>query len=219
MLRDKRLALAITVAALPLAVASAAGIDTLLWGGVATRAVVEKISDPLSILDARSPGARRAGALLQTKPGHARALAAGTPPGGPADRVLAGLRDNPNEADLVARLPALLASNRFAEPDVGPGGAVPGLVPTPAAFTPSDFGAFPPPGGLLPPPVQSPPGASLPGGAPPGRPASERTALGVGAGPPGGGPVPEPTTWVMMIMAMFAVGAALRWRWRKPVDA
>ena len=217
MLRDKRLGLAITAAVLPLTVASAAGIDTLLWGGAHTRAVVEKISDPLSILDARSPGARRAGALLQTKPGHARALAVGPPPGGPAERVLAGLRDNPHEPDLVARLPELLAPNRFVELDVAPGRAVPGPVLTPAAFTPSEFGAFPPPGGLLPPPVGFPPGASPPGGSPPGGPTSARTALGTGAGPPGGGPVPEPATWVMMIMALFGGGAALRRR--KPVDA
>jgi len=218
----RRLTLAFAAAALSLGVASAAGIDTLLWDGAHTRAVVEKISDPLSILDARSPGARRADALRQTKPGHVRSLAAAAPPGGPEERVLASSRERPPEPDL-ALAPPLLGPNSLAGPDAAPGGlpflpagAPPGAGPTPAAFTPNDFGALPPPGGLLLPPGQSPPGASPPGGGPPGG-GPPGGGSPPGGGPPGGGPVPEPATWVMMIMALFAVGAALRRR--KPVDA
>ena len=269
MKRRGRLTLAFAAAALSLGAASAAGIDNLLWDGAHTRAVMETISDPLSILDSRSPGARRADALRQTKPGHARSLAAVAPlPGAPEERVLASLRDRPLEPDL-ARGPALLGPNDLSGPDRAPGGlpfapagALPGAGPTPAGFTPNDFGGLPPPSGLLLPPNQpppgggvSPPGGSPPGGSPPGGSppgggppggsppgGSPPVATPPGGGPPvvippgggppgggpsppgggppgGGGPVPEPASWIMMIMAMFAVGAALRRRRRKLADA
>jgi hypothetical protein len=197
----RRLALILACTVLPLGVASAAGIDNLVWHGSHTRAVIEKISDPLSILASRSPGSRRADALRQTKPGHTR-LAALTPPpavpGAPEERVLAALRERPPEPELM-RGPGLLGPADLGGLDALP--FVPNVGPSPL---PTGFNHITPPGGLvLPPTSDSPPGGTPPVTGPPG----------------GGGPVPEPAAWAMMIMSMFAVGGALRLRRRKLVHA
>ena len=196
----RRLALILACTVLPLGVASAAGIDNLMWSGSHTRAVVQKISDPLSIFASRSPGSRSADALRQTKPGHTR-LAALTPPPGPGvpeERVLAALRERPPEPELM-RGPGILAPADVAGLDALP------FVPTGPGQSalPTGSNHITPPGGLvLPPTSESPPG----GGVPP-------------VGPPGGGPVPEPATWATMILSMFAVGGALRLRRHKLVHA
>jgi hypothetical protein len=219
MRKHRRFALALAVAVVPLGVASAAGLDNLLWDGAHTKALVAVAADPLSIFDARSPGARQADALRQTKPGHPKYLAALALPAGPEERVLASVRDRPPEPDL-ALAPPLLAPNSLVGPDAAPGlpflptTSAPGAGLTPAAFTPGNFGSLPPPGGLLLPPNQTPTGGTPPGGgSPPG-------GGPPGGGPPGGGgPVPEPATWMMMVMATFAVGAALRRRRHNLVNA
>lgn len=198
MRRTRRLAL--TAAALLLATAAAIGIDELVWRGAhaaaVASAVADAVMDPGSIFAERSPGAR-SGPLLQTKPDRV-ALAPGLLPLGPEERVLANVRERPPETELALAGPAYSLS-QTPGPEIGgpPPFAPSETFPTPAGFIPNA-----PPGlaGPLTPPTSqtTPPGANPPGGSPPGTP------------PPTA--VPEPDAWMLMILAIFAAGATLRWK-------
>lgn len=174
----------------------AVGLDEVLWRGAHAAAVASVVSDavldPGSIFAERSPGLRGSGPLLQTKPDR---VAAAALPMGPEERVLSGVRDRPDDLFPAGGPPLALndapPSLTFGDQPAGPPG-----------------GGSPPPGGpgtpgpLTPPGLEGgPPGGGPPGGGPPG------------GGPPGGPPltaVPEPADWMLMIMAMFGAGAALR---------
>jgi len=192
-----------------LTVGSALALDEVMWHGShaaeMASAVSDAILDPGSIFAARSPGARGFGLLLQTKHDRIAPAAYVPPPGleGPAERVLAGIRERPPETDL------------FAPPPPGP------LVQTLPQFAMG--GPPPPPGGgfsgpspVLPPggggflPLAGPPGDTSPGGGTP-----------PGDTPPGGflSPVPEPAAWMLMILAVFGLGSALRWKRSKRPEA
>jgi hypothetical protein len=188
---------ALAGAALLLLMAAGVGVDEIFWRGAHAAAVASAVSDavmdPGSIFAERSPGARDDGLLLQTKPDRV-AAAPGVHLEGPEERVLAGVRE------------------RLPEPELALDGSPLSLVQAPPAF-----GApFLPPGGGLP----APPGISGPGASPlagPLTPPNSQTTP-PGGGPPGGppqtptNPVPEPDVWMLMILALFAVGAALRWK-------
>lgn len=173
--------------------------------------------DPLSVLAARSPGHRDASALYNTKQKRLGLAKAG--PAGilPHERVLAGTRMRPDPL-----LPAELA-------DVGPladfvddapiGTFAPGVVPSmgsvggPGSFgAPGGFGGSP---GTVPllkksslenqpltsdtPLIDIPPVDGPPGGSPPGDNPTDVSAA-----------VPEPSTWLMNIVGLFAVAAVMR---------
>lgn len=153
--------------------------------------------DPLSVLAARSPGARQGGMLIKTKrhfTGPARkhrAPAADLP----SERVLSTVRTRPTAAGPIA---PLVAAPDLAFLDVPAGLGVPGIV-GPASGLPTafdvptiGFGEFP---GIatapLPPPGAGP--APPPGGSPTAPPA-----------------VPEPATWLLLIIGIGTAGALVR---------
>jgi hypothetical protein len=181
--------------ALLLIVGSAVGIDEVLWRGAHAAAVASAVSsailDPSAIFAARSPGSRGAGPLQQTKPGRITP-ATYVPQNAPEERVLPGIRE------------------RIGEPDFAPPAPPPPLNQTPPGLsgptTPAGGGEAPPPSGSFPPTTFS----SIPPLTGPGPPGQQT--------PPGGGPpfnpptspVPEPSAWLLMNLALFGVGAALR---------
>ena len=199
MRRTPKLALG---AAVLLLLAGAVGIDELLWRGAhaaaMASAVADAVRDPGSIFADRSPGERGDGPLFQTKPDRV-ALAPGLLPAGPEERVLGEVRERPPETELAAVGPAFVLSQP----------------PGPELDAPP---SFPPPSQTFPTP--------LAGGAPIGPPLlsgpltppnSQSTPPGGGPPPPGNQtfpptPVPEPAVWTLMILAIFGVGAALRWK-------
>jgi hypothetical protein len=184
--------LALTGAALLLAIATAIGIDELVWRGAhaaaVTSALADAIMDPSSIFALRSPGERGSGPLLQTK-GERVALAPGLLPPGPEERVLANVRERPPETELALAEPPFILSQ-----PPGPELGAPPPIP-PSQFFPTPLG-----GGSITPPLLSGP----------------LTPPNAQTTPPGGGlpptPVPEPAVWTLMILAIFSVGAALRWK-------
>lgn len=189
--------LALTAAALLLMTGAAVGIDELFWRGAHAAAVADAVADavmdPGSIFAERSPGARGDGLLLQTKPDRV-ALAPGLLPVGPEERVLANTRERPPEPELA------LIGSPLALNQTGPYmdlGAPPVFPPSPSFPSPlaGSGPGVPLLNGPLPPPNSE---SSPPGGGPPGTPPST--------------PVPEPEAWMLMILAVFSVGAALRWK-------
>jgi hypothetical protein len=186
--------IALAVVALALLVGSAVGIDEFLWKGAHAAAVASAVSsailDPSAIFAARSPGARGSGPLLQTKRERVLPATYVPPGGGPEERVLPGIRERIGEPDLAPPPHASLPLTQAPPPGLAgpaPGGGPPGSGPsTPTGFSPPSF--FP---------LNGPTGQQTPpGGGPPFNP------------PPT--PVPEPSAWLLMILALFGVGAALR---------
>lgn len=183
-------------------------VDSLAVGGKGMAALVRVVQDPLSLFAQRSPGERGAGALLSTK-GARR---------GPTEQVLAPAREvvPPAEAQPFAgladpELPALaylgvpegapvVAPPFFGGVPVGPvgffGGGSPGI-PGPIGGGGGGGGGGVPP---LTPPVVTP---EPPG--PPGPP--------IPPGPPSPPlPIPEPATWLTMLIGFFATGLIVRRR-------
>ncbi|QQV76731.1 PEPxxWA-CTERM sorting domain-containing protein [Sphingomonas aliaeris] len=164
-------------------------------------AIAAALADPLSVFAARSPGGRAPGALTQTKPSRAKGTERPVKLAEvfPSERVLSNVRTRQPDAFAPTGLPDAVF--------VGPAGdAVPGIdtitpvVPTGDGgvpiFTPGGIGPVVPGGGGgtgEPPPVTPPPVT------------------------PPVPPVPEPTTWLMMIAGFFAIGHALRSRRRGAV--
>jgi hypothetical protein len=186
--------LALTATALLLLTGAAVGIDELLWRGAhaaaVASAVADAVRDPGSIFAERSPGARGLGLLLQSKPDRV-AQASRPPLEGPEERVLAGQRERPPETELAQGGPPFVL-NQPPGPELGgPPTPPPGPnFPAPVA----GGGPLAPP--LLNGPLTPPNSQSTPPGTPPLPPT----------------PVPEPDTWMLMILAIFGVGAALRWK-------
>ena len=170
-------------------------------GGVGSTAVMAALADPMSVLAARSPGARAAGALTQTKNPKADA---------PSERVLAGVLTRPLD--------------RFAAPGLGGGtpgtttGAVGDTVTEaatnaeapPVAFdggipAPVTGGFIGTPGGFVVTPGGGGGGVTTPTPMPTPAPPVVVTPIN-----PPIGSVPEPETWVMMTLGFGAMGFAMR---------
>jgi len=168
------------------------------------RKIFAALKDPLNLLGERSPGGRGPRVLLSIK--------------GPHERVLSTVRDRPPplgipplvDNPVVATVPEIVASIPVMPPEydippqeqpVGPSsfGAppflpfLPGALPNSPGVTPGSPGVTPgdtpTPGSPLPPPTTSdiPPTIAL----------------------------PEPATWAMMILGLFAIGVAARRQMRK----
>lgn len=188
--------------------------------------ILAALQDPLALFSQRSPGQRIAGRLLSTK-GET----------GPHERVLSTVRDReaPPAADNLAPLPDTVATIPIIPPqyEVPPTDRTIGPLPfmPPAPFIPTGFI----PGGTPNPPLTdappnppgnpNPPGSNPPGPNPPGpNPPPE------GPNPPGlppdspppdvppAIPIPEPSTWTLMLLGFFASVAAGRVRKRKTVS-
>jgi len=148
-----------------------------------TKAVMTALADPASFLAGRSPGARTDAKLRQSK------LAKSTP----QQRVLGEERTRAPEAPAV--LPTEWFNPVFAQPDLVETPALP--AGTPLALTdgpiPSPGGGWAPyfPGG----------GIVIPGGPPP-VPDEDQPPVTI--------PVPEPATWMIMALGLFAIGWRLR---------
>jgi hypothetical protein len=184
--------------ALALLTSAATGVFALSqWNSGDSNAASEAsdgaLPDPLSVLGARSPGERDAGALFDTKPWLFDA--AESKPTAPWERVLGNFRHRPEPVPIgdLPDLASQAAPLAFEEP-----------------FLPQDLlgGSDAPPGfnsGNL--PTISPPSLRAPitPTAPP--------CCGVDVP---ASPVPEPSTWLMYVFGMMAAGSQLRRGKRSP---
>jgi hypothetical protein len=150
------------------------------------------LKDPLNLFAERSPGERGLGALLSTKSSR-----------GPHERVLSEVRDRDVPTDM---LPGVDTADFNPIPGDPPDSAIPGIATSPGN---QPFGSSP----------STPffPGAGFPGATPQGLSAiSNAPALlplqsdPVSLVDPQISGVPEPSTWVFMIIGFLAVGTALR---------
>jgi hypothetical protein len=182
-----------------LAVAVGFEFSVASFGGMSVaEAAANQAKSLMSLIDQRSPGERTAGELIKTK---RKAL---------ADRELAAPKPvvPKNLAEVLAPAPAELVE--VAAPPAELASVVP--VPPGAILLPPSGG-----GGILPPPGGGvvPPGG---GDTPPG---GGDTPPGGGDTPPGGGdtppPLPEPGTWMTMILGFGLIGWTLRRK--RPVPA
>lgn len=163
---------------------------------VPTLAPVEKV---MALLDARSPGERTEGKLAQSKV-SLKKLAENV--GQPKERALGKIinPEKPTMADL-AKVVAPPAQTVEVAPPVGPV-ALADVIPAPAQTTPGGVG------GVTGTPL-------LLGGG----------GVGGGGGSPGGGggdvptqpppavvqsPVPEPSTWMLLLLGFGVIGSAAR---------
>lgn len=151
--------------------------------------VAEVLRDPLTLLADRSPGGRAAGALFSTKPPRAK------PPAGPTERVLTVVRER--------KPPLVPEPEMWALPDQ-PLGYVPFEEPPQLFLVPENSVPNIP---VIPPFTFERP-------TPPSCCAVIRPPAG-----PGGPAVPEPSTWVMLILGFFAAGSAIRYKVRREVAA
>lgn len=203
----------------------AAGAVALPLTGVTPTAIGQVLRDPMSILERRSPGVRQVGLLTKVKRARKSTRLAG--PAGPRQRVLSpartpagpGLAGAPiSFADSVVPIP--FTSFTDAVPLLGaPGGFLPVAGPLLAGggiVVPPVFGGgvVAPPGGggggggvVVPPDTVTPPPTTPP---PP--------TGGEGVVPPVLA-VPEPATWVTMMLGFGVIGGMLRRRRARPVAA
>lgn len=181
---------------LTLAVAVPFNVGTLAAlgkGGIALAASV--LRDPAALIAGRSPG-DRGNDLIQSKPAL-RAVESS----GPQERVLDEVRTRP------AGVPPVPAASAPADTiDIGPtpDDRIPvGLIT--GSSLPEQIAGVPDGSPLLPPPP-------LAGGALP--PSTGGGSGGGGTVPPPAiepvSPVPEPSTWVLLLSGFFAVGVGLR---------
>ncbi|MFT3976405.1 MAG: PEP-CTERM sorting domain-containing protein [Sphingomonas bacterium] len=160
--------------------------------GAANAATIPAPFDLLAMFSGRSPGARDPGALTQTKVRERVAANVRSRPPGAAGAPGAGV---PEERVLTSLRERPLTTG---EPGAGfdnlPFSAVDG--PLVSATNPSPLGGTPP-GSLVAPPLAVPPTTTTPPVA----------------------AVPEPATWMMMMIGLFGLGSALRRRERRVVLA
>lgn len=166
--------------------------------GPGAAGVFAALDNPLRLLSLRSPGERGPATLLKTT--KRPRVAAPAPPAGPAAPRLAMLRSAPL---LAAPLEAGPVGPLAASP-LEPAGWLRGPPEAPFGVSPDDLWIYPP---LLPPPLGPWPEEPLivvvgPTPPPPIPPTP----------PPPPPPIPEPSTWLMLILGVFSVGAMLRRR-------
>lgn len=187
------------------------GLTVLSANQQGSSAIAAALKDPLSLLAQRSPGGRAPGALTQTKP------------------VAAALADAPGSAVPVLPSERVL-SNVRSRPPIVPGFAAPGADLLGLGDAPVAPGELLPLGGGIPvasglgfaalPPIIGGGGAGGGSIAPPGGGGGNPSPGDSGVVPPdSGGPsvppvsgVPEPATWLTMIMGFLAIGGAMRKR-------
>ncbi len=183
------------------------------------------LRSPLAMLSARSPGGRGTGALYNIKPGRMVKAAAAKPAlPGPHERVLAATHTRPVLPVADALSPDVSPTDLImGPPTVGRPGFTNLGVPSvtqPSGFVPA---AFSPPSdccasGVAPIPDPSPTPTPDPTPTPTetaSPPVVDPTPPVVVPTPPIISAVPEPATWAMNILGLFAIGGLLRRRNRK----
>lgn len=165
----------------------------MLRGGDA-KAIANTLRNPMSIFASRSPGVRLGGVLLQTKPDYAAKPRQRARPidSVPRERVLSSGRSRPGG-------PLGLSADNG--PLAGLQGGPTTLSSTPGFDVPSGIG----------------PGFDVPAfgfGDTPGFAGTPGNPANPGSPTPGGpgSAVPEPATWLMMILGLGATGWAMRRR-------
>ena len=209
--RPRRAALAVASLAISAGLAGAAFFPGPQGGS----ALAAAIRDPMAMFAARSPGQRPEGALARTKKRLASTSTA-PPPGAasPTERVLSTGRTRPapiagDDPVLAGSGPAVVLGN--GPPIVGDAGPVIGggaLGPALPAF-----------GSAVPIGIGSPGGGGVGGvgGGGGGGPTTGTPNPGAPAPlPEVTTPVPEPTSWLSMIVGMAMIGLALRRRGVRP---
>ena len=174
---------------LVLVLAIAGSLSIATFGGTnLARAAIEKAKSLAELINQRSPGQRTKGVLTKIK--HKRAR--------PHERALPKVVLSLNFPPFVNE-PALV--------DVV--GAPPALVPAAFDTAPPPFTEAPPP--TSGPPTILPPGEGLPVGPPivsqPPPPSPPPPNLPPPNSPP---PVPEPSTWMTMLLGFFLLGSLVR---------
>jgi hypothetical protein len=176
-------------------------VDSVAGGGKGMAALTKLVQDPLSLFEQRSPGERGAGALLSTKGArkspkeNVRETARNAAPPAEPQSPFAGLAEPELPALAFLGVPegAPLTTPFFSE----------GL-PGPSAF----FGGPPLtglPGAVGGPGLPGGGGGTTPPGTTPGTPTPE--------GPPSPPlAIPEPATWLTMLLGFFVTGLIVRWR-------
>lgn len=145
----------------------------------------------MSLMEQRSPGVRTVADMIK------KALSPAASAESPRQRALGKIR--------VPEVPAALGNVIFP-PEAPLEIAMLDLLPLPPGAPPLEFG----PPGSVGPPFSPPPSGGVPPALPPGSPGPP--------GPPGAPPtVPEPATWLMMLLGFGFVGARLRRRSQRQV--
>lgn len=191
------------LALIPLAAVTVVPAGILATGAPGSKAIAAALADPLSVLDARSPGARAPGALTSSKPLKAADV---------QKRVLSNLNGTPGAETPAAAAPLA----QPAAPAEAPGTVIPAVV----AAGPGEAAAIAPlvvggaPGAAILPGVAIAPGVVGGGGGGGG-------VIGGGGGGTGTTPVtpvtpvpaiPEPETWLTLLLGFGAIGGAMRVR-------
>jgi hypothetical protein len=184
-----------------------------------TSEIIALLNDPLNLLDERSPGGRGSRVLLSIKGPHERVLSTVRERESPIPPVV----DNPAFAtpEAVASIPMIPPEYETPPSDQLIGSpSFPSFNPT----TPLDYpniaaGGAPTPNVPVAPAVSSGGAPTSQAPAPPAGPADGTPAPSARVPPPAlpGTPptpgitvVPEPATWTMMILGLFAIGAGVR---------
>ena len=191
--RRRRLAVLVATPAVLLG----AGASVLLVGGPASQAAAIR-ADLEDLLDSRSPGERQAGALATSKPARPQAA---------TERVLSPVRYRRPVTPPGAAAPAGVAPVVVGAPEDAVA-AVSASAPT--AVDAPDLGGLGGPVAFAPGAIFAPSAGASPGGGASG--GSTTPPTGVTAPPAADilSAVPEPATWVSLILGFLLMGLALR---------
>lgn len=173
-----------------LALVALIGVGAWSNGSIDSRAIAALLKDPLSIFAGRSPGEREPGALTQSKPDRGPGMQ--VPHIVPKERVLSTVRSRP-AAPLATATDSLPGAIGDAGEPIDEGTLITSEIDDPAITG----------GGGE--PFFVPPTANGPGLYP-----IDNPGTGGGAVDPPTSPVPEPETWLMMIVGLCTIGGALR---------
>jgi hypothetical protein len=194
--RRRRRSLLLAGGSMAAAVAGALSLASFTGADLAS-AAIERAKSFLELMTQRSPGERVKGALTKTKHRHYRVLAARESPAIPPLPLTGTL------GELIAP-PAELIPGGFNLPEIAEFTPPTGLPPGVTIFSPPGevvvpcCAVGPPPPGAPPPPGPPPP-PPPPGPPPPPPP-----------GPPPPPAVPEPGTWMTMLLGFGLTGWMLR---------
>jgi hypothetical protein len=168
------------------------------------RKIFAALKDPLNLLGERSPGERGPRVLLSIKGPHERVLSTVRERGTPLPPAVLDSPDTTAAPEVFASIPVIPPEYDIPPQDQSGSPSSFGSAP----FAPFFPGAPPNSSGITPSAPGVPPGDTPPPGSPP--PPSTTSDI-----PPVTITLPEPATWAMMILGLFAIGVAARRQMRK----